>query len=142
MTKRRFSRKRAGFTLMEILLVLVILVVLAGAVVMNFGTLQDRSLTKTAKVTINNLAQSIQQYRFDLNTYPPSLDALLAPPPELANPKKWQGPYVDKGRIPLDPWDNAFQYSFPGQHNPQGFDLASMGVDGQANTDDDVGNWD
>ena len=94
------ARRRAGFTLMEILLVLVILVVLAAAVIPNITQLQDSSMSRTAKVAINGLKNSIQTYRLHLNTYPPNLEALIAPPPELVNPKKWDGPYVAGGKLP------------------------------------------
>ena len=56
------------------------------------------------------------------------------------NPSKWEGPYLDSD-LPLDPWDNPYQYVSPGIHNPDGFDIWSYGPDGINGTEDDIGNW-
>jgi general secretion pathway protein G len=68
------------------------------------------------------------------------LSALMTPPGDLANPAKWKGPYLEKA-IPADPWGRPFQYAAPGKHNPQSFDVWSLGPDGADGTEDDVGNW-
>jgi general secretion pathway protein G len=82
----------------------------------------------------------LQQYRMHMGSYPSTeegLNALLdAPGGDKA--RHWKGPYIDT--LPEDPWKNRYQYRFPGQHNPRGYDIWSMGPDGRP-SDDDIGNW-
>jgi general secretion pathway protein G len=66
---------------------------------------------------------------------------LRAAPSDLANPAKWDGPYLDK-TVPADPWGKPYQYASPGTHNADGYDVWSNGPDGVSGTDDDIGNWD
>lgn len=136
--KRRSSRK--GFTLIEVLLVLVILVVLAGVVVTNLTGTQAKANAKAARITVQSLEQAAENYNLDVNAFPPNLEALLAPPGDMANPARWLGPYLKKG-MPRDPWDQPFSYAYPGQHNPQLPDIWSNGPDLAPGTADDIGNW-
>lgn len=135
------ARRRRGFTLMEVLLVLVIIVILAGAVVIPLSQTQTKALAKTAKIYISNLENNIKAYHLDLNNYPTSLEALVQAPGDLPNPARWGGPYVDKAVVLPDPWDRPYQYAYPGQRNPGGFDLWSVGPDGVSGSEDDIGNW-
>lgn len=136
---------RAAFTLMEVLLVLVILVILAGAVAVPLFTTQQKAYDRAAKADIMNVEKAVKLYQLDLNRYPTTaegLQALVAPPSSLANPAKWQGPYIEKGRLPTDPWDQPLQYRYPGTHNgTQLPDIWSVGIDGADGTEDDIGNW-
>ncbi len=137
----RTRRRRAGFTLVEVLLVMVILVVIAGLAVRNYAGAQRKANMNAAKAMVQQLASLAEQYHIDCRQYPPSLEALIQPPPDLPDPSKWGGPYLQKPTIPLDPWDRPYLYMFPSQHGIDGPDIFSAGPDGQPGTDDDIGNW-
>jgi general secretion pathway protein G len=136
-------RPRRGFTLVEVLLVLVILVIIVSLAATNYISAQKRAYKKAAEAEIGLLSQPLDMYYLDLNCYPTSdqgLEALRTPPADAANSQKWQGPYL-KNNVPLDPWENPYRYVAPGQRNPDSYDLWSMGPDGADGTDDDIGNW-
>lgn len=140
-THVRRSRRRGGFTLMEVLLVLAILVILGALVAMNFGNVLGDADRKAARSQIGLFEPALKMYYLHLKTYPASLEALRSPPTDLPNPAKWQGPYLEKP-IPLDPWGRPYQYSFPGRYSdPNSYDLWSLGADGADGTEDDIGNW-
>jgi general secretion pathway protein G len=137
------SRRRGGFTLMEVLLVLAILVILGALVAMNFGNVLSDADNKAAKAQIGLFEMPLEKYRLDLRQYPPTgigLEALRSPPTDLPNPAKWLGPYLLKP-VPLDPWGRPYQYASPGAHNVDSFDIWSLGADGADGTADDIGNW-
>lgn len=134
------NRRRRGFTLMEVLLVLVILAVLGSLAAISVDAINKRANRKAAESQIGLFKTPIQMYQMAVGSYPPTLDALRTAPGDLPNPDKWDGPYLDK-TIPLDPWDNQYQYVAPGQHNADSYDIWSMGPDGVSGTDDDIGNW-
>ncbi|MBS0260608.1 MAG: type II secretion system major pseudopilin GspG [Planctomycetes bacterium] len=137
----QLSRRRSGFTLMEILIVLAILAVIIGLVLPNFLGAQDRANKDAAKVAVAGVEKAADIYAAHHDgTFPASLDALLANP---GGDDKWSGPYLDKGKVPNDPWGNPIQYAYPGTHqNGQDRpDVWSMGKDKQSNTADDVANW-
>lgn len=129
-------RRRRGFTLMEVLLVLAILVVLGSLVGVSIFAMQRSSNVKLAQTQIGMLENSIKAYQIDIGTLPPSLEALVAVPAELKNPAKWSGPYVDKGKLPVDPWGNAYTYEPSADIN--GYVIKSAGPDQQPGTADDV----
>ncbi len=139
------QRRRLAFTLMEVLLVLVILVILAAMVAVPLAGTQSRAYERAARANIRTLEQSLNLYQMDLNRYPTTaqgLQALVNPPSDLPNPAKWQGPYIEKGELPSDPWDQPFQYRFPGTRNGTGYpDVWSVGADGVDGSEDDIGNW-
>lgn len=135
----RRCRRRRGFSLMELLLVLVILAVLAALVVPRFANRSQQARETAAKADISSLETAIGAFEIDNGRYPTSeegLQALLAAP---ANVEGWRGPYLSRG-LPRDPWGNAYVYRYPGQKNPDGFDLYSTGPDGREGNDD-IGNW-
>ncbi len=136
---RQLTSSRTGFTLMEVLLVLVILVVLASMAVTMFGGVQEGALKKAASADIGNLKNQVIVYQFGTKSYPDTLDDLVTRPSDSKVADRWEGPYLDK--VPRDPWDNDYKFSAPGKHNPDLFDIWSMGPDGQDGTDDDIGNW-
>jgi len=138
--KRR--QRRAGFTLVEVLLVLAILVIIASLGIANYSRAQRKAYANAAKAKVEQLSSLVKQYQIDVGDFPPSLEALLQPPPDLANPAKWNGPYLEKANLPLDPWERPFEYQYPGIHSPELPDIFSAGPDGVKNTQDDVGNWD
>jgi general secretion pathway protein G len=142
--RRRFRKdRRRGFTLMEVLLVLVILAVLGSLAALSYDAIRRRADLNAAKSQIGLFKTPIQMYQMAIGSFPTTaqgLDSLRAAPGDLPNPAKWDGPYLDK-EVPLDPWDKPYQYASPGSHNPDGYDVWSSGPDGVNGTDDDIGNW-
>jgi len=136
MSSSRRRRRRHGFTLMEVLLVLAILVILGSLVGVSIFQMQKNANIRAAKAQINMLEDSIKAYQIDVGSLPPSLEGLVAVPAELKVPQKWSGPYLEKGNLPVDPWGNAYIYE---QSNDfAGFVIKSNGPDQQAGTADDV----
>lgn len=128
-----------GFSLIELLLVLVILAVLAALVVPKFTNRTEQARTTAAKTDIANIETALDAFEIDTGRYPTSeegLKSLLEAPPSLQN---WRGPYIKRG-LPKDPWGNAYVYRYPGRNNTSGFDLFSTGADGREGNDD-LGNW-
>lgn len=137
-------RRRSGFTLIEVLLVLVILVILGSLVGIQVRSAQKKGLVNAAKSQIGLFKSPLDTYLLDVGDYPSTsagLEALHSAPPEAQGQgtMKWGGPYMDK--IPADPWGRPYQYTAPGRHNPETFDVWSFGPDGSDGTDDDIGNW-
>ena len=133
----RTQRSKRGFTLVEIMLVVVIIGILAALVIPKIAGNTERARVTAAQADINGgIKSALGQYEVDIGFYPKSLNDLLVAP---ANAKNWHGPYLDK--LPVDPWGNPYVYYFPGKHNPNGYDLLSIGPDQKEGTDDDVGNW-
>jgi general secretion pathway protein G len=139
---KTIKRDRAGFTLIELLLVLAILVVLASMVVTMYGGTQEGALKNAAKGQIGILKSAITLYKFDTRNYPADFSNLTAKPADANIANRWNGPYLDSTKTPLDPWDHEYKFVAPGKHNPDSFDVWSMGPDGQDGTGDDIGNWD
>ena len=131
----------AGFTLIELMVVLVILGLLAGLVGPQLFGKVDSSKVKTAETQIKMLRGALQAYRLDVGRYPTTaegLAALVQPPADAAD--FWSGPYLDD-EVPEDPWRTPYRYRFPAD-NLQGFALYSLGADSQEGGDDvdaDVG---
>lgn len=131
----------SGFTLLELLVVMVIIGLLAGYVGPKYFAQVGKSEIKTARAQIDALEKALDQYRLDTGHYPAQelgLNALVVKP---ASEAKWDGPYLKKA-VPLDPWGNAYVYTIPGQHGE--FDLLSYAKDGQpGGTGDatDITNW-
>ena len=139
--KRIGNRDRAGFTLIELLLVLAILVVLASMVVTMFSGTQEKALKDAAKGQVGIFKSAINLYKFHTRGYPQALDGLTSKPGDSNVASRWAGPYLDSGKVPLDPWDHDYKFVAPGKHNADTFDVWSVGPDGQDGTDDDIGNW-
>jgi general secretion pathway protein G len=121
-------RTGLGFTLLELLVVMVIIGLLAGYVGPKYFAQVGKSQVKTARAQIDALEKALDQYRLDTGNYPGAdqgLAALVTRPP---NEPKWDGPYLKKN-VPMDPWGNAYVYKIPGDHGE--FDLLSLGKDGQ-----------
>ena len=133
-------QKRNAFTLIELLLVMVILVVLAAVVVPKFTGRSEQARFTAARTDISVIDGALDQFELDNSRYPSNeegLAALITPPSGLPN---WHGPYLKKAVMPTDPWGNPYVYRFPGTHNANGPDLFSMGPDGHEGNDD-VTNW-
>jgi general secretion pathway protein G len=130
-----------GFTLIELLLVLAILVVLASMVLTMFSGTQEKALKDAAKGQVGIFKSAVNLYKYHTRTYPQALDGLITKPGDANLSDRWAGPYLDATKLPLDPWDHEYKFAAPGKHNPDSFDIWSMGPDGQDGTPDDIGNW-
>lgn len=138
----RRRRHREAFTLIEVLLVLVILVILGSLVGIQIRSAQKKGLVNAAKSQVGMFKSPLDMYQLDLGQYPSTsagLSALRRAAGD-AQDSKWAGPYLEK-EVPLDPWGRQYQYANPGKHNTDSYDLWSLGPDGAEGTDDDVGNW-
>lgn len=140
------TRRTAGFTLIELMVVIVILGILAGLIVPRIMGRPEEAKQLKAKLQIESLETSLQLYKLDNGVYPGTeqgLQALIEPPTTGNVPQKWrEGGYVEKGRLPKDPWGNEFVYLSPGAHGD--FDLISYGADGVPGgegRDKDINNW-
>jgi general secretion pathway protein G len=136
----RIATRRDGFTLVEVLLVLIILVIIGSIVVPNLFGAKDKADIDAAKSQVTMLDGVMDLYKMDFNKYPPNLKSLMEKPSEKAQADKWRGPYL-KSNLKKDPWGNEYQYLAEGKKNSNGYDLWSNGPDGQSGTDDDIGNW-
>ena len=137
--ERRRAARHSGFTLIEVLLVLIILVIIGSLAVNVFTGTQDRASINAAKANIPLVRGAIDRYRLDFNKYPAQLDDLWDEPSDSDAKDKWSGPYLEK--LKDDPWGNEYQYAAEGKKNASGFDFWSNGPDGKSGTDDDIGNW-
>ena len=125
--------KCSGFTLIEVLVVIVIIAVLATLVAPNVFQHVGAAKETTARSQIELLGAALDSYRLDTGRYPTGeegLGALWTAPPAGSGTSKWRGPYLRKP-VPLDPWGRAYLYRSPGTTNSSGYDLLTYGEDGQ-----------
>ena len=130
-----------GFTLLELLVVMVIIGLLAGIVAPQYFAQIGKSNAKVARAQLESLGQALDQYRIDVGRYPSQEQGLAALREAPANVPQWRGPYL-KRNVPLDPWGRPYLYAQPGQHGE--YDLLSLGSDGQPGGDGDaadVASW-
>jgi general secretion pathway protein G len=142
--RRPRNSHRTGFTLVELLIVLGILVLLLAMVVPRFLGSQKKAKIDTTKAQIGMLRAALEHYCVDCNQFPSTeqgLDALLSQPAELPENVTWSGPYVS-GKLGLDPWGKDYQYEYPPSHGTMDTpDIWSYGPDGDEGTDDDSCSW-
>jgi general secretion pathway protein G len=117
-----------GFTLLELLVVIVIIGLLAGLVAPRYFDQVAKSNTKVARAQIDSLEKALDQYRLDVGLYPTTEQGLAALNNKPQNLEKWAGPYLKKA-VPADPWGAKYLYKSPGEHGD--YDLSSLGSDGQ-----------
>jgi general secretion pathway protein G len=129
-----------GFTMIELMLVVVIIGCLAAMVMPRLSGRSEQAYVSAARADVTaNIPTALKLYELDNGSFPATSDglgALLQKPPLAAN---WRGPYLD--RKPIDPWGREYKYVSPGIHRPQDYDLSSLGKDG-AEGNDDIANWD
>jgi general secretion pathway protein G len=143
---RQKKNTQAGFTLIELMVVIVILGFLAALTIPRFMGESDKAKQGVAKTQIVSLETALKMYKLDNGSYPTTeqgLKALVEAPTTGNLPKNWRkGGYLEKGKVPKDPWKNDFIYISPGSHGD--FDLSSLGADGESGGeefDKDINNW-
>lgn len=134
------KRNGGAFTLLEVLIALALLAAIAALLIGNLDRVLGGGRTEVARIYVNETLETpLMNFRIHMGRYPTTeegLQALLTRPSEEA--VNWQGPYIR--RLPNDPWGNPYQYRFPGERNPDRFDLWSWGPDG-TDSDSNIGNW-
>jgi general secretion pathway protein G len=142
---KKRNHRRQAFTLLELMIVLVILVLLFAMVGPRLLGSQKKADIKAARAQIGNLQAALNLYFVDTRSFPSTEDgmkSLIEPPSDERKARKWDGPYLDDNVLPLDPWDNPYEYAYPPENNKRDFpDIWSIGPDGEADTDDDIVNW-
>ena len=141
MQRKATQADEKGFTLVELLIVMVIIGLLAALVGPRFFGKVGKSKQKAAKAQISLLETALDTYRLDVGKYPTTDMGLQALREKPDGAEKWDGPYLSK-ELPLDPWGNPYQYRSPGEHGD--YDLISYGADGSPGGEDediDIVNW-
>lgn len=139
--KKKIAKKQKGFTLLEVMIVIAILGMIAGMVVPNLMGSTDDAQIKATAIEIRNIESTLDMYKLKAGMYPTTeqgLEALVSMPDIEPIPRNYpEEGFFDK--VPVDKWGNEYQLISPGEMGK--FDLFSMGPDGEAGTDDDIGNW-
>jgi general secretion pathway protein G len=143
---KKIKRNEKGFTLIELMVVIVILGILAGLIVPRIMGRPDEARRAKARIQLESLETALKLYKLDNGNYPSTEQGLhaLVEPPTVGTPlKNWrQGGYLEKGKVPKDPWDNDFVYISPGAHGD--YDLISRGADGEPDGEGknkDINSW-
>jgi general secretion pathway protein G len=135
-------KNRQGFTLLELLVVLGIIAMLAGIVGPQVMKHMGTAKLKAAKVQIEDISTALDMYKLDVGNYPSNQQGLAALIEKPADGKQWNGPYLRKEKMPVDPWQQEYHYQMPGQHGK--YDLYSYGADdkqGGEGEDQDINSW-
>ncbi|MBF0384384.1 MAG: type II secretion system major pseudopilin GspG [Candidatus Omnitrophica bacterium] len=138
------KEKRSGFTMIEIMLVVIIIGILGAMVMPNITGKSEQARKAAARADIEaNLSASLDLYEMDNGRFPTTeqgLKGLLVKPTSSPEPANWNGPYLKKKKMPLDPWGREYVYVSPGARNEGEYDLSSLGRDG-VESEDDIINW-
>jgi general secretion pathway protein G len=134
----RRLRPARGFTLMEVLLVLAILVILGSFVTVGYVRVQEGAKKDSARTQVALLEDATNLYLLAVGSPPTSLQALIERPSDIAVPEKWNGPYLEKTRLPLDPWNHDYIYETYESADGMKFRISSAGPNGQPGDDDDI----
>jgi general secretion pathway protein G len=131
--------KRKGFTLIELMLVVIIIGALVAMVMPRLTGRSEQARVAAAKADVSaNIATALKLYELDTGSFPSTSDGLAALANKPASVNNWNGPYLEKK--PIDPWGREYKYVSPGTHRPHDYDLYSLGKDGTESADD-VTNW-
>ena len=138
------SRRRRGFTLIEILVVVIIIATLATAIVISVGGAPEEARISRARADISTLETALERFKLDMRRFPEEEEGLraLTTAPDSEDADRWKGPYIK--RLEKDPWDQPYIYEYPGSENEQGYDLYTLGADGEPDGEGpnaDIGNW-
>jgi len=142
----KFYRRNGGFTLIEIMIVMVIIAMLAALIGPRLVGALSGSKVKATKIQIETLSNSVETFHLDVGRYPTQQEGLdvLLQNSQKTPIENWRGPYLRKNKVPTDEWGKPFTYEIPSKHG-MGFDLYSLGADGKVGgtgDDADIGNWD
>ncbi len=137
----RKIRNTRGFTLMELMVVILIIAVLASLVVPKLLSAGDDAKIAAAKSDITTVSSALQQFRLGCDRFPTSEEGLAALDTPPSDVDGWKGPYTQKP-VDLDPWKTPYEYTYPGMAGDDSFIIRSYGKDKLANTDDDITNMD
>lgn len=130
-----------GFTLVEMLLVLVILSALAAIIYPSVSKHGLRARITATKTQMQVLCAALSQFEMDNDHYPQGRNGLLELVQRPRDAKNWRGPYLEKKVVPKDAWSHEFIYESPGKHSPESYDIVSLGPDGIEGTADDIASW-
>lgn len=146
MRKKILKRSDRGFTLIELMVVIVILGILAGLIIPRIMGRPDEARRAKARIQMESIETALKMYKLDNGSYPKTeqgLKALVEAPATAPLPKNWRpGGYLEKGQVPKDPWSNPYIYLSPGSHGE--YDLSSYGADGEAGgegANKDINSW-
>ena len=143
--KTQLNRKRqSAFTLIEMTVVMIILVILAATIIPQFMSTKNDAKISAAKSAIAELDNAVERFNLHMDRHPTTEEGLkvLVDPPTGDDASKWRGPYIKQ--LIMDPWGHPYQYRNPGTHHTQSFDIWSQGADGADGGEGenaDIGNW-
>lgn len=141
-TTIKIGGPRKAFTLLEIMVVLAIIGLLVGLAVASLDKIYLQARISAAELFVRqSIKLPLQSYRWNMGDFPSTgegFQALVSPPAGKAD--RWRGPYLEGGKLPLDPWGEPYQYRCPGTHKNE-YDIWSKGPDKADGTDDDIVNW-
>ena len=141
--KRNRKFRRSAFTLIEVVVVIMILVTLAGVATPLYMNYVKKANVGAAKTQVKLIDDALMQYKLDVGSFPSADAGLQALVENTDNNEKWNGPYLKPAVVPKDPWGNEYVYTIPGEEGRE-YDLSSLGADGQpGGTGDnaDINNW-
>ena len=136
--------RKARYTFIEIMVVVIIIAILAAVVMPKFAGRTEDARISSAQSQLSIFQTVLSAYNLDTGVYPSTaqgLKALVEKPTTPPVPVNWKGSYLSTKKVPLDPWKNAYVYKCPGTHNPESYDLSSNGPEGTSGSKSSITNW-